>query len=145
MSKKIWVKFGLSRVKIGEVQNLPYIYLITPNWAALGPKWAGVRPNPYYPKLIPYSRWHMMTFEKIRDFGLSKLDTLLKIIILKPLSIQHCCCWEIGMNLFTVVSSPFARGYLLAFSHNLSGFENTHKKWGSWGVSHGNSLQFLWS
>ena len=32
------------------------------------------------------------------------------------------------MNLFTVVSSPFARGYLLAFSHNLSGFENTHKK-----------------
>ena len=25
----------------------------------------------------------MMTFEKIRDFGLSKLDTLLKIIILK--------------------------------------------------------------
>ena len=58
-------------------------YLITPIWAALWPKWAGLRPNPYYPKLIPYSRWHMMTFEKIRDFGLSKLDTLLKIIILK--------------------------------------------------------------
>ena len=31
------------------------------------------------------------------------------------------------MNLF-IVSSPMAGGYFLAFSHSLSGFENTHKK-----------------
>ena len=76
----------------------------------LGPKWAEFWPNPYYHILCPCGWWYTISFREFEIFGLSKLDTLLEIIILK------CECTIAGFfmkNLGYLQSSIF---YKMCFS-----------------------------